>query len=171
MIFLKRIVVLIAFIFAIFLLSVQESIKIANESIRFRIVAASNSFKDQQLKQKIKNDLITNVIPNILTDSSINDAKKLIKDSISKIENILDSYKINYSVNFGQNYFPQKVYQGVIYPAGNYESLVITLGEGLGDNWWCVLYPPLCLIENNYNSTDIEYRSYIKDLILKDNHH
>lgn len=171
MIFLKRIVVLIAFIFAIFLLSVQESIKIPNESIRFRIVAASNSFKDQQLKQKIKKDLITNVIPNILTDSSINDAKKLIKDSISKIENILDSYKINYSVNFGQNYFPQKVYQGVIYPAGNYESLVITLGEGLGDNWWCVLYPPLCLIENNYNSTDIEYRSYIKDLILKDNHH
>lgn len=167
----KKLIILLAFISFIFLLTSNLSLEIPTESIRFRIIASSNSFKDQQLKQKIKNDLVNNIIPNILTDVSIQESKNLINNSINKIEDILNKYDISYKINFGQNFFPQKNYQGITYPAGNYESLVITLGEGLGDNWWCVLYPPLCLIENNFDSSNIEYRSYIKDIILKNNHH
>lgn len=167
----KKLITLLAFISFIFLLTSNSSLEIPTESIRFRIIASSNSFKDQQLKQKIKNDLVNNIIPNILTDVSIQESKNLINNSINKIEDILNKYDISYKINFGQNFFPQKDYQGITYPAGNYESLVITLGEGLGDNWWCVLYPPLCLIENNFDSSNIEYRSYIKDIILKNNHH
>lgn len=167
----KKLIILLAFISFIFLLTSNSSLEIPTESIRFRIIASSNSFKDQQLKQKIKNDLVNNIIPNILTDVSIQESKNLINNSINKIEDILNKYDISYKINFGQNFFPQKDYQGITYPAGNYESLVITLGEGLGDNWWCVLYPPLCLIENNFDSSNIEYRSYIKDIILKNNHH
>lgn len=167
----KKLITLLAFISFIFLLTSNSSLEIPTESIRFRIIASSNSFKDQQLKQKIKNDLVNNIIPNILTDVSIQESKNLINNSINKIEDILNKYDISYKINFGQNFFPQKNYQGITYPAGNYESLVITLGEGLGDNWWCVLYPPLCLIENNFDSSNIEYRSYIKDIILKNNHH
>ncbi len=167
----KKLITLLAFISFIFLLTSNSSLEIPTESIRFRIIASSNSFKDQQLKQKIKNDLVNNIIPNILTDVSIQESKNLINNSINKIEDILNKYDISYKINFGQNFFPQKDYKGITYPAGNYESLVITLGEGLGDNWWCVLYPPLCLIENNFDSSNIEYRSYIKDIILKNNHH
>lgn len=167
----KKLITLLAFISFIFLLTSNSSLEIPTESIRFRIIASSNSFKDQQLKQKIKNDLVNNIIPNILTDVSIQESKNLINNSINKIEDIINKYDISYKINFGQNFFPQKDYQGITYPAGNYESLVITLGEGLGDNWWCVLYPPLCLIENNFDSSNIEYRSYIKDIILKNNHH
>lgn len=167
----KKLIILLAFISFIFLLTSNSSLEIPTESIRFRIIASSNSFKDQQLKQKIKNDLVNNIIPNILTDVSIQESKNLINNSINKIEDILNKYDISYKINFGQNFFPQKNYQGITYHAGNYESLVITLGEGLGDNWWCVLYPPLCLIENNFDSSNIEYRSYIKDIILKNNHH
>lgn len=167
----KKLIILLAFISFIFLLTSNSSLEIPTEAIRFRIIASSNSFKDQQLKQKIKNDLVNNIIPNILTDVSIQESKNLINNSINKIEDILNKYDISYKINFGQNFFPQKNYQGITYPAGNYESLVITLGEGLGDNWWCVLYPPLCLIENNFDSSNIEYRSYIKDIILKNNHH
>ena len=167
----KKLIILLAFISFIFLLTSNSSLEIPTESIKFRIIASSNSFKDQQLKQKIKNDLVNNIIPNILTDVSIQESKNLINNSINKIEDILNKYDISYKINFGQNFFPQKNYQGITYPAGNYESLVITLGEGLGDNWWCVLYPPLCLIENNFDSSNIEYRSYIKDIILKNNHH
>lgn len=167
----KKLIILLAFISFIFLVTSNSSLEIPTESIRFRIIASSNSFKDQQLKQKIKNDLVNNIIPNILTDVSIQESKNLINNSINKIEDILNKYDISYKINFGQNFFPQKNYQGITYPAGNYESLVITLGEGLGDNWWCVLYPPLCLIENNFDSSNIEYRSYIKDIILKNNHH
>ena len=52
----------------------------------------------------------------------------------------------------------------VEYKEGNYESLVITLGDGLGENYWCVLYPPLCLVEQN-NTSDIEYKSIISEIL------
>lgn len=67
---------------------------------------------------------------------------------------------------FGFNYFPSKKYKGITYKDGYYESLVVTLGEGKGDNWWCVLFPPLCLLEAE-ESTDVEYKSYVKELIDK----
>ena len=71
----------------------------------------------------------------------------------------------DYQINFGTNYFPRKTYKGVIYEAGNYESLVITLGKGLGENWWCILYPPLCLIDENTTTSDVEYRLIIQDIL------
>ena len=76
--------------------------------------------------------------------------------------------KDNYDINYGENYFPEKEYKGVSYEEGNYESLVITLGDGLGDNFWCVLFPPLCLLEAEENDTNkIEYTSFIKEIIDK----
>ena len=65
-------------------------------------------------------------------------------------------------------YFPKKKYKGITYKEGNYESLVITLGEGAGDNFWCVLFPPLCLIEADETSNDnVEYKFFVKELIDK----
>ncbi|MEI3507940.1 MAG: stage II sporulation protein R [Bacilli bacterium] len=77
-----------------------------------------------------------------------------------------EKYDKNYQVNFGSNYFPEKEYKGVKYEEGYYEFLLVTLGEGKGDNWWCVLFPPLCLIEAD-ESTDVEYKSIVKELIDK----
>ena len=64
------------------------------------------------------------------------------------------------------NYFPSKNYKGVLYQAGNYESLVITLGEGLGANFWCVLFPPLCLLDNETEDvSEVEYKFYVKKIL------
>ena len=63
------------------------------------------------------------------------------------------------------NHFPKKEYKGIYYEEGEYESLVITLGEGIGENFWCILFPPLCLVDEN--AEDIEYSSIIKELIDK----
>ena len=70
---------------------------------------------------------------------------------------------------YGLNPFPAKSYKGVKYKAGEYESLVITLGEGKGDNWWCVLFPPLCMLEaeDQTQKSNLEYKSYIKEIIDK----
>ena len=57
------------------------------------------------------------------------------------------------------------MYKGIYYEEGEYESLVITLGEGIGNNFWCVLFPPLCLIDEN--EEEVEYTSFIKELIDK----
>ena len=66
------------------------------------------------------------------------------------------------------NYFPEKEYHGVNYESGNYESLVITLGNGIGNNWWCVMFPPLCLLEaKNENTDEINYKFYVQEIIEK----
>ena len=75
-----------------------------------------------------------------------------------------NNYNIPFKINFGYNYFPEKNFYGKIYEEGEYESLVIYIGEAKGDNWWCVLFPNYCLIDTN---KDIKYKSYIKELINK----
>ena len=63
-------------------------------------------------------------------------------------------------------YFPKKVYKGTIYEEGIYESLVVSLGSGKGDNWWCVLFPPICMIEAKKNDKDnIEYKSKVLEIL------
>lgn len=85
---------------------------------------------------------------------------------MSVIEQIVDEYQVAYQINYGDNFFPTKSYKGVLYQAGNYESLVITLGEGAGKNFWCVLFPPLCLLENSEEDiSDVDYQIYVKKLI------
>ena len=76
-------------------------------------------------------------------------------------------YDKDFEINYGYNYFPKKKYKGVTYDAGNYESLVITLGDGNGDNFWCVLFPPLCLLEADDSTTETEYKFFVKELIEK----
>ena len=74
----------------------------------------------------------------------------------------------SYTLDYGMHYFPKKEYKGVIYEEGEYESLLVTLGEGNGKNWWCVLFPPMCLREAEENNTDdVEYKSFIKTIIEK----
>ena len=73
-----------------------------------------------------------------------------------------------FQVHYGLNYFPEKKYKGVTYKEGYYESLVVTLGEGKGENWWCVLFPPLCLLEAEETNTNaVEYKFFVQDLITK----
>ena len=95
--------------------------------------------------------------------NNLHNFDKIITESIKD-----ESYKDNYNISYGINYFPEKEYKGVIYEEGDYESLVITLGDGLGDNFWCVLFPPLCLLEAEETDTDeVEYTSFIKEIIDK----
>ena len=100
--------------------------------------------------------------------SNIEEARQTIKESIPSIRKEINNYNVAYDLNYGYNYFPEKSYKGINYPAGEYESLVVTLGDGLGDNWWCVLFPPLCLLEASESDLDeAEYTFYFKDIINK----
>ena len=78
------------------------------------------------------------------------------------------NYDTEFTINFGNNYFPDKEYKEVLYEKGYYESLVVTLGKGEGDNWWCVLFPPLCLLEaEDNNSSDVEYQLFVVKMLEK----
>ena len=98
------------------------------------------------------------------TEDDLNEDINFLDDNIEYKNHIIG--KFNYDINYGQNYFPEKEYKGIIYPEGNYESLVITLGDGIGSNFWCVLFPPLCLIDNSREDiSDVDYQLYVKKLL------
>ena len=73
---------------------------------------------------------------------------------------------MNFKVKYGMNYFPQKEYKGITYNEGYYESLVVEIGEAKGDNWWCVLFPTICMLDNQ-NNNDVEYKIGVIELLKK----
>ena len=170
MIILKKIIITLFIVTVLFCLTTKTSgeVLIPSNAIRFRIIANSNSLEDQEIKIKIREE-IEPVFAEILEVSqSKEETKELIDQNIPIFESILNKYDIDYTINYGNNYFPEKEYKGIVYPEGNYESLVITLGSGLGENWWCVLFPPLCLLEATEEETNsTNYTFYIKEVLEK----
>ncbi len=139
---------------------------IPKDAIRIRVIANSNEKKDQHLKVEVKNEVEEYLYNKLKNVKDSNTADLVIKENIPNVEKIVSKYTNDYKINYGLNYFPEKEYKSIVYDAGDYKSLVITLGNGLGDNWWCVLFPPLCLMEGS-ESEDVEYHSYIADTIDK----
>ena len=143
----------------------SDEIIIPSDAIRVRIIANSNNINDlyekKKLKEEIKSDLY-NLVKD--ADNSVN-ARESITNNMDKIKELIAARTSDFKINYGKNYFPKKNYKGVIYQEGEYESLVITLGKGMGENWWCVLYPPLCMIDDNADTKDVEYRSLVLDLL------
>lgn len=168
MINLKKVIIILFIVsISIILTKHDNEILIPDEAIRFRIIANSNSLKDQNEKLIIKKNLENEIYTLINDNDNINDVRKTLKSNLENIEHVIKKYNVPYDINYGNNHFPAKTYKNVVYPEGDYESLVITLGEGLGENFWCVLFPPLCLIEENTNTDDVEYDLYVNKLINK----
>ena len=147
---------------------------IPDDAIRIRVIANSNSEYDQEIKTKVKETLEYDMYNILKNTTDLEKARQLINVNLNKVENNIDKtlqkekYELPFSVNFGLNYFPEKKFKGITYDEGYYESVVVTLGEGLGDNWWCVLFPPLCMLEaEETNTTDVEYTTMVKTIIDK----
>ena len=151
----------------------NESVKIPDSAIRFRILANSNSPRDQKIKTDIKDKMQKELYSLLKNSKGIEDSRRIINENMNDFDSILkDSTKdleYSYSIDYGMHYFPSKIYKGITYDEGNYESLLVTFGEGKGDNWWCVLFPPLCMLEaeENEDSKNIEYKYFIKEIIEK----
>jgi stage II sporulation protein R len=164
----KIIVFLFVLVLVVFISNPEKQLIIPNDSIRFRIVANSDDLIDQQAKLLIKRELIPILGKISLNVKDINDTRNNIEQNIELIESIVKKYTNHYEINFGMNYFPVKNYNNVVYKEGNYESLVINIGNAVGQNWWCVLFPPLCLLEASVNDLDkAEYDFYFKEIINK----
>ncbi len=170
----KKFIIFLAILVTILSLNKYEQVIIPKESIRFRVIANSNTKNDQNIKHAIVNNLTANIDFNKLSSNNINVTRRNIQNALPKFKEIIQTTLANektnqtYTINYGQNYFPEKEYKNVYYKEGYYESLVITLGDGKGENFWCVLFPPLCLIEKEETtSSKVEYKSLIKEIIDK----
>lgn len=164
----KKMIPILFVFFLIYGYANKEEILIPTDAIRFRVIANSNEEIDQEVKMKVKEAIEQEVNKLMLKAKNSEEAKKLINENMEHIQQIVNQYTTDNKISFGVNYFPEKEYHGVTYPSGEYESLVITLGNGVGNNWWCVMFPPLCLLEaKNENTDDINYKFYVQEIIEK----
>lgn len=164
--------IVVIFIYIIIGHFVSAKYIIPKEAIRVRVIANSNDKYDQEIKMNVK-DIVEKDMYRIMNNvDNVDSARDEINNNIPDLSNDINKYlnKVNYNknvnINFGYNYFPKKEYKGVEYKEGMYESLVVTLGKGEGDNWWCVLFPPICMIEAE-ESTDVEYTTMVKEMMNK----
>ncbi|MBR5229403.1 MAG: stage II sporulation protein R [Firmicutes bacterium] len=136
--------------------SFSESAQHINEYegiIRFHVVANSNSEEDQQLKLQVRDYVITRLQEALGDSSDINGSRHYIEENLVNINDwaqgcIKDQgYSYKAATEIGVTAIPARTYDDIYFPAGNYEALTITIGEGKGRNWWCVIFPPLCIAD------------------------
>jgi len=168
----KKLILVLFAILTIFLVYKKvnaNEVIIPDTSIRLRVIPNSNSNYDQAMKQVVKNYLEEDVYTLFKDTNNINDARQIINNNLDNfnlnIQNIFNKYNYNmdFNINYGLNYFPEKEYKNILYKEGYYESIVVSIGEAKGDNWWCVLFPNLCLV----NEEEVEYTSLVKEIIDK----
>ncbi|CAI6081842.1 stage II sporulation protein R [Cohnella sp. JJ-181] len=124
---------------------------IPNQAIRIRIIANSDSERDQAVKRQVRDDVAAVIESWGEMPPKIEEARALIRSRLSEVEQAAEASLKRSKAGYGEKTelavvdFPAKTFEGSEYPAGEYEALRITLGKGGGANWWCVLFPPLCL--------------------------
>ena len=142
-----------------------------DDMLRIRVIANSNSEHDQQVKNEISNNLKIKLYDLLKDEKDIDTARKIINNNIDTLSEDIEKSLVNedysYNINYGLNYFPEKEYNGKTYKEGKYESLLVTLGKGEGNNWWCILFPPLCLVEAEESDEKVEYDFFFKNIIDK----
>lgn len=151
----------------------DEYAYIPNEAIRLRVIPNSNDPTDINIKEKVKSYLENNLY-NLTKDiGNIDEARNIIKQTIPKLNTDIDNlfltneYYLPYHINYGYNYFPEKYYKGKYYKEGLYESIVLTIGAGEGDNWWCVLFPNFCLIDTKKHQPKSLIKKILNDYSKK----
>ena len=129
----------------------QRQDALARKMIRLHVIANSNSDADQALKLKVR-DKVLDFTTNVLQRSeNMEDAQRQLQDALGRIESIAQREIVSRGYNYPvtaqltSTEFPLKEYDGFSLPAGEYMALRLVIGEGEGQNWWCVVYPPLCV--------------------------
>ena len=156
----QTLLLLSALLMFLFLSNIQCTREIdTNSLIRIHVLASSNSDTDQQLKLKVKDDVIRYLQPALKQSDSLTESRRIILSSLPQIEQTAlqtlqqNGCKDTVTLQYGYFDFPVKYYGSFSLPAGNYEALRILIGEGKGRNWWCVLFPPLCFTDSNVSSS------------------
>lgn len=140
--------------------------------LRLHIRAHSNSDIDQQVKYEVKDLMVSYLTPVLCNVKSKQQAIDVVNNNRTSLTDkclqLLQSKGFNYSVNIKVNneYFPTRTYQNTTLESGYYDAVIVELGKAEGDNWWCVMYPPLCFMNKNENSKQITFKSKIKEWLF-----
>lgn len=129
---------------------------ISQKIIRLHVRANSDSEEDQQLKLKVKTAVVEYLKPLLADSSSIEESRNILEENTEAVLEVArqviasEGYEYEVTAYFEESYFPLKTYGDVALPPGIYEAYRIDIGEHEGKNWWCVLYPPLCFVDETH---------------------
>lgn len=132
-----------------------QNVAINDSVLRLHVLANSDSPTDQALKLEVKDEVVKYMRKEFSNTKDINEALVLAGENISVIEKVAEKVVTTYGydypveVRIGKYAFPTKSYGNLVFPAGDYQAVRIIIGEGAGNNWWCVLFPPLCMVSSS----------------------
>ena len=141
------------------------------EYLRIHIRADSNEDEAQAVKYKVRDRVVEYLTPLVAECRTKEEAMKTMRRALTDIEEVASAVLKENGFSYGataaleKELFPTRVYGEYILPAGEYSALILRLGSGEGDNWWCVVYPPLCFVGDG--SANVIYKSKIKEIIDK----
>lgn len=147
---------------------------LSDSMIRLHIVANSDSIQDQALKYRVRDAVIGYITENMDGLTNKSNAISFINSHLHEIEQVANNTIVQEGIkdyakaSFGKYPFPSKQYANVILPAGFYDALKIEIGDAKGQNWWCVMFPPLCFTEDTKGKLDEEYISILKEELTEE---
>ena len=143
------------------------------DCLRIHIRANSNSNDDQKIKYIVKDKVVEYLTPLLADATDKNKAKQIVmqnKEQICAVANktLADNgFDYTSTARLDKELFPTRSYDGVVFDQGEYDALIVDLGSGTGDNWWCVVYPPLCFVGGEVTGDSLVYKSKLQEIIQK----
>lgn len=144
-----------------------------DEIIRFHIKANSDREEDQALKLRIRDEILKETKTRFGNSKSLDETRHIVENNLDDIKNIAEKVieregkDFPVEVSLGIKNFPTRKYGNIIFPAGEYETLEVTIGEGKGKNWWCVMFPPLCFVDTTHSHA-IKVEEELKDVLTEE---
>jgi stage II sporulation protein R len=120
---------------------------LSSQLLRLHVIAVSNDDKEQALKLRVRDAVLEYISPALADVHDIDTAKAIVSSQLSGIQQVAEAAAEGraVTVTLSPECYPTKHYEGFTLPAGKYDSLRIVLGEGQGQNWWCIVFPQICL--------------------------
>lgn len=132
-------------------LPIHSEAAIYDNVLRLHVLANSDSSEDQALKLEVRDRILEETATLFKDCKSKDEAREAVESNLDKIREVAEQtvreagYEYGVSVSLGEEEYPTKNYEECCFPAGEYLSLRVMIGEAEGENWWCVLFPPLCI--------------------------
>jgi stage II sporulation protein R len=146
------IIVILATVFSAGLVVAGQGEPLSQSVLRLHVIANSDDPADQALKIAVKDEIVVMMKQEFTDINNVTEAREMAEQDIPRIKALAEStirahgYEYQVEVKVGEYDFPTKSYGNMVFPSGKYQAVRVIIGEGQGKNWWCVLFPPLCLV-------------------------
>lgn len=147
---------------------------LASKVIRFHVLANSDTTEDQLLKENVRDAVLSYMEPKLAKAADKEESKAILTENLEHItavaEQVIANWGKDYTVYTEISYeeFPTKNYGDIVFPAGEYEACRIIIGEGAGQNWWCVMFPPLCYVDAATGVVPLEGKEELKENLTQE---